>query len=94
MWLQATLNVAPTPAEGEEMFAVAHIYASFNDTFVVRFSLAQPRLACAWSIAAVLVSLWLLCCELPARLLPLLPVCCSVGTKVTWLFIRSALNST
>ena len=33
---QATVNIAPTPAEGEEMFAVAHIYASFNDTFVVR----------------------------------------------------------
>ena len=56
-------------------------------------SLAQPRLACACSIAAMLVSWWLLCCELPARLLPLLFVC-SVGTKVTWLFIRFALNST
>lgn len=45
VWLQATLNVAPTPAEGEEMFAVAHIYASFNDTFVVRFlaGAASPR---------------------------------------------------
>ena len=26
----------PNPREGEHVFGVAHIFASFNDTFVVR----------------------------------------------------------
>ena len=32
-------NVTPRPAirEGEQVFGVAHIFASFNDTFVVRW---------------------------------------------------------
>lgn len=33
---QATETAATMkPKEGEEVFAVAHIYASFNDTFIV-----------------------------------------------------------
>ena len=27
-------NLGPTAREGEEIFGVAHIFASFNDTFV------------------------------------------------------------
>jgi len=55
---QATLNVAPTPAEGEEMFAVAHIFASFNDTFVVCgpcFVLVFPsrRVAYVWACSCL-----------------------------------------
>ena len=30
-----TLNLGPKAAEGEYVFGVAHIFASFNDTFVV-----------------------------------------------------------
>ena len=30
-------------AEGEEYFAVAHIFASFNDTFVVRAASTRPH---------------------------------------------------
>ena len=33
----------PNPREGEHVFGVAHIFASFNDTFVVRFSSAQKQ---------------------------------------------------
>jgi hypothetical protein len=29
------VSLGPKVKEGEEVFAVAHIYASFNDTFVV-----------------------------------------------------------
>ena len=34
----------PNPREGEHVFGVAHIFASFNDTFVVRFSSAKQTL--------------------------------------------------
>jgi small subunit ribosomal protein S14e len=31
---EATVSLGPQVAEGELVFGVAHIYASFNDTFV------------------------------------------------------------
>ncbi|KAK6906132.1 40S ribosomal protein S14 [Kwoniella sp. B9012] len=31
---QAAVNLGPNAAEGENVFGVAHIFASFNDTFV------------------------------------------------------------
>jgi hypothetical protein len=33
--VEEVVTLAPKVAEGEEYFAVAHIFASFNDTFVV-----------------------------------------------------------
>ena len=33
--VEEIVTLAPKVAEGEEYFAVAHIFASFNDTFVV-----------------------------------------------------------
>ena len=32
------MTLTPKVAEGEEYFAVAHIFASFNDTFVVSYA--------------------------------------------------------
>ena len=44
----------PNPREGEHVFGVAHIFASFNDTFVVRITLDARldghRLAGAWTL--------------------------------------------
>ena len=34
--VEENTTLAPKVADGEEYFAVAHIFASFNDTFVVR----------------------------------------------------------
>ena len=34
--VEEVTTMAPKLAEGDEYFAVAHIFASFNDTFVVR----------------------------------------------------------
>jgi len=34
--VEEVTTLVPKIAEGEEYFAVAHIFASFNDTFVVR----------------------------------------------------------
>jgi len=34
--VEEEVKLGPQAAPGEEIFAVAHIYASFNDTFVVR----------------------------------------------------------
>jgi len=39
----------PNPREGEHVFGVAHIFASFNDTFVVR--LASARLIAIISLS-------------------------------------------
>ena len=33
--VEEVVKLGPSRHEGEEIFAVAHIYASFNDTFVV-----------------------------------------------------------
>ena len=33
--VEEVVTLAPKIGEGEEYFAVAHIFASFNDTFVV-----------------------------------------------------------
>jgi hypothetical protein len=41
------LNLGPKAAEGEHVFGVAHIFASFNDTFVVRFLRFADRQALA-----------------------------------------------
>jgi ribosomal protein S11 len=35
----------PNPRDGEHVFGVAHIFASFNDTFVVRIPLDTPVVA-------------------------------------------------
>lgn len=45
------LNLGPKAAEGEHVFGVAHIFASFNDTFVVR-ACVVGRLV-DWCIACV-----------------------------------------
>jgi ribosomal protein S11 len=34
---EENVTLGPTVREGEHVFGVAHIFASFNDTFVVRF---------------------------------------------------------
>jgi hypothetical protein len=34
--VEEEVKLGPTVREGEDVFGVAHIYASFNDTFVVR----------------------------------------------------------
>ena len=39
----------PNPRDGEHVFGVAHIFASFNDTFVVRIPLDTPVVAAARS---------------------------------------------
>ena len=39
----------PNPRDGEHVFGVAHIFASFNDTFVVRIPLDTPVDAAARS---------------------------------------------
>ena len=36
MKAEEVVNLGPQVREGEEVFGVARIYASFNDTFVVR----------------------------------------------------------
>ena len=41
------MTLAPKVAEGEEYFAVAHIFASFNDTFVVSTCLHSTSLLCS-----------------------------------------------
>lgn len=41
--VQEVVKLGPTVKEGEYVFGVAHIYASFNDTFVVRMG-APPGL--------------------------------------------------
>lgn len=39
------MTLGPTVREGEHVFGVAHIFASFNDTFVVsRFDLLPVRI--------------------------------------------------
>jgi len=40
---EEAVRLGPITAPGEEVFAVAHIYASFNDTFVVPFSVQPQR---------------------------------------------------
>ncbi len=43
---KATLG--PKVAEGEHVFGVAHIFASFNDTFVVRLGDDKLCIVCAF----------------------------------------------
>ena len=40
------MTLGPGAREGEHVFGVAHIFASFNDTFVVRLTPAVPPVAC------------------------------------------------
>ncbi len=40
--VEEEVKLGPQAAPGEEIFAVAHIYASFNDTFVVRCRSTLP----------------------------------------------------
>ena len=35
---QENIQLGPQAREGENVFGVAHIFASFNDTFVVRLT--------------------------------------------------------
>ncbi len=44
------LNLGPKAAEGEYVFGVAHIFASFNDTFVVRAPRPCLILCCPYPV--------------------------------------------
>jgi small subunit ribosomal protein S14e len=57
------VKLGPTVKEGEAVFGVAHIYASFNDTFVVRYraSVFSLRPAQRWRVFPGLLTYWLLC---------------------------------
>ena len=46
--VEEVTTLTPKLAEGDEYFAVAHIFASFNDTFVV---MIQSRMALSLSIS-------------------------------------------
>ena len=46
--VEEVVTLAPKVAEGEEYFAVAHIFASFNDTFVVSGCVSVECLVAVW----------------------------------------------
>jgi hypothetical protein len=47
---EENVTLGPAVREGEHVFGVAHIFASFNDTFIVRSSTTRPTFFSAFFV--------------------------------------------